>query len=154
MSISANPTRAAATRRDGRSIAIEALAVAACLFAVPARGEDVVHVSIGENTRSKARLTGEVLDYTGKTLLVRLPGGIERAFPADRVHSVETTRKPEHVAADKLFGPQPEAALAQYRRALDKEERRWVRREIMARMVSCSQELDDTPAAVQFFMLL
>lgn len=130
------------------------IAAIACLIAAAAHGEDVVHVSIGENTRSKARLTGEVLDYTGKTLLVRLPGGIERAFPADRVHSVETTRTPEHVAADKLVGQQPEAALAQYRRALDKEERRWVRREIMARMVSCSQNLDDTPSAVQFFTLL
>jgi tetratricopeptide (TPR) repeat protein len=125
------------------------------LSVIVARAEDVVHVAIGENTRTRTRLTGEILDYTGKTLLVRLPGGIERAFPADRVYSVETTRLAEHEAANKLFDQQQfAAALSQYQRAMEKEQRRWVRREILARIVSCHHELGETNAAVQSFMLL
>lgn len=136
-------------------ILVAAVGVAWACIGSCAHAEDTIHVSIGENTRSKVRLTGEVLDYTGQTLLVRLPGGVERAFPADRVHWIETTRTPEHIAADKLLREQqPEAALAQYRRGLEKETRRWVRREILARLVACHEELGDTPAAVQFFMLL
>lgn len=134
-------------------VAAASLAVIGAL--ARARAEDTIHVSVGESTRSKVRLTGEVLDYTGQTLLVRLPGGVERAFPSDRVHFIETTRTPEHVAADKLLREQqPEAALAQYRSALEKEQRRWVRREILSHMVACHDELDDPAAAVQFFMLL
>jgi tetratricopeptide (TPR) repeat protein len=130
--------------------------IAPLLLAIlPARAEDTVHVSVGEGTRSRVRLTGEVLDYTGQTLLLRLPGGGERVFPAGRVHAIETTRSGEQQSADKLFRErQTQAALEQYRRALDKEERRWVRREIMAQIVSCNQELGDIPSAVQFFMLL
>jgi tetratricopeptide (TPR) repeat protein len=71
------------------------------------------------------------------------------------VHAIETTRTGEQQAADKLYlERQTQAALEQYRRALDKEERRWVRREIMAQIVSCHQELGDIASAVQFFMLL
>ncbi len=125
------------------------------LSILPARAEDTIHVSIGEGTRSRVRLTGEVLDYTGQTLLLRLPSGGERAFPVDRVHAIETVRTGEQQAADKLYRErQTQTALEQYRRALDKEERRWVRREIVAQIVSCSQELGDIPSAVQFFMLL
>ena len=53
-------------------------------LAPQSRAEDVVHVAVGDNVRSRTKLTGEVLDYTGETLLMRLPGGNERAFPADR----------------------------------------------------------------------
>lgn len=134
---------------------LRTLSAFVCLSAFGVRAEDVIHVSVGENTRSRTRLTGEVLDYTGKALLVRLPGGIERAFPADRVHAIETTRTPEQQSADKLYAQrQPEQALGPYRKALEKEERRWVRREILAQITSCHHELGDEAAAVQAFLLL
>src|SRR5690606_22161163 len=125
-------------------------ALCALAPAVPAQAEDVVHVAVGESGRSRARLTGEVLDYTGQTLLMRLPGGIERAFPAERVFLIETKRTAEQLSADRLYEQrQLTAAIEQYRRALDQEPRRFVRREIMARLVRCYHESGDVAAAVQ-----
>ncbi len=153
MSISANlPNRDGLVRRGG-PLRVAQLCLA--LTASTCTAEDVVHVSIGEGTRSRVRLTGEVLDYSGQTLLMKLPGGVERAFPAERVHAIETTRLSEHLAGDKLARErQPEAAIARYRQALEKEERRWVRREILSHLVRCSQDAGDTLSAVQFFTLL
>lgn len=119
------------------------------------RGEDVVHVAVGDNARARTKLTGEVLDYTGETLLLRLPGGNERAFPAARVFYIETARSPAHVQGDKLSAQRRyAAALAEYRTALDKETRRWVRREILARLTLCHRELGQAVEAGQHFLLL
>lgn len=131
------------------------LIIAAALPPGSGRAEDVVHAAVGENSRARTRLTGEVLDYTGQTLLLRLPGGTQRAFPAERIFQIETQRTAEHLAGDKLLAErQPAAALEKYRLAMDKEERRWVRREIMSQMVWCHRELGDAASAVQIFHLL
>jgi tetratricopeptide (TPR) repeat protein len=126
-----------------------------CLAPVAGRGEDVVHVAVGDAVRARTKLTGEVIDYTGETLLIRLPGGNERAFPAERVFLIETPRTPEQTRGEKLASQrQFEAALAEYRAALDKEQRRWVRREIIARLAECHRELGQWMDAGQYFLLL
>jgi tetratricopeptide (TPR) repeat protein len=125
------------------------------LWAGTAVCEDVVHAAVGENSRARTRLTGEVLDYTGTTLVMRVAGGAERAFPAERVFLIETERTPEHVRGDKLAGQfQCAAALSEYRAALDREQRRWVRREILSTICRCHRELGEYLPAAQNFLLL
>jgi tetratricopeptide (TPR) repeat protein len=133
-----------------------ALAVAwSMLLVKPAVCEDVVHAAVGDNARARTRLTGEVLDYTGTTLTLRLPGGAERVFPAERVFLIETERTAEHLRGDKLKQElQFAAALDQYRAALAREPRRWVRREILSKISVCHRELGELLPAAQNFLLL
>jgi hypothetical protein len=138
------------------TIAGYGLVAALCYAAtVDARGEDVVHVAVGDTVKARTKLTGEVLDYTGETLLMRLPGGNERAFPAERVFLIETTRTAEQTRGERLLAERQFAAAApEFRAALDKEQRRWVRREIIARLTTCYREQGEWVAAGLYFLLL
>ena len=82
--------------------------------------------------------TGEILDYTGRELRIRLSSGREAAIPADRVRRIETRWIAEHAAGDALREQGKfDEALDQYRAALGKESRLWVRRKNLAEMVWC-----------------
>lgn len=116
---------------------------------------DVVHVAVGDNVRARTRLIGEVLDYTGQELTIRLSTGIERTFPADRVFLVETDRSAAHRAADELFEERKfSEALNRYLEAHAGEPRGWVRRQLLARIVWCLRNLDRLAEAGQYFLML
>jgi|GEM_PF-433978 len=104
---------------------------------------------------ARVRLVGQILDYTGQTLLLRLPDGREQKIPGPRVLRVQTRRGPVHQEAERRFmeGRLAEA-LALYRKAIQEEPRRWVRREILARMVVCYEEMGQSAAAGETFLLL
>jgi tetratricopeptide (TPR) repeat protein len=119
------------------------------------RAQDVVHIAAGETGKGRTKITCTVLDYTGQSLTLELPGGVQRVFPAERVVQIETTRSKQQTDADKLYERrQYQPALTQYRQALEAEERRWVRREILAQMVWCYRGQGDVASAAQTFLLL
>ncbi len=125
----------------------------ALLFASPLAAEDTV--TLRGRAGGQTRVTGKVVDYTGREITVELPGGATRQFPSEQVVEVRTPRVPEHVEADERFGRGEFApALAMYREALDAEGRRWVRREILAQAVRCYDALGRPAEAGTFFLLL
>lgn len=132
-----------------------AVVVFAVGLAAPASAQDTVDVASPGAARGRTRLAGQVIDYTGRQLVIELPGGRRQEVPGDRVLRVETQYGPQQMQADQLlekgrFGE----ALPLYRAALDAEQRRWVRRLIMARMVWCHQGLDQPGPACEAFLLL
>ncbi len=120
------------------------------------RADDVVLVT-GSDGRGGTRWAGEILDYSGRELRMRLATGREKVFPAARVASVSTRWTAEQQAADEAF------AKADYRRAIDRyraaldpghENRDWVRRQILSQIVWCQQTLGQWEQACESFLLL
>lgn len=120
-----------------------------------ASAQDVVHVLVEPRSELRTRVTGEVIDYTGRELTLRRAGGEEQRFPTERVAEIETTRSAEQLAARQFSAEFKFAeALRQLETALAGEKRAWVRREILAEMVWCHRELDDRTKACEAFLAL
>ena len=121
-----------------------------------ARAEDVVYVT-GSDGRGTTRWTGEVLDYSGRELRMRLATGREKVFPVARVTGVSTERSADQQSADEAFAKADyRRAIERYRAALDPghESRDWVRRQILAQIVWCQQALGQWEQASESFLLL
>ncbi len=120
-----------------------------------ARGaEDVVYVTTTSD-RGYMKLTGRVVDYTGRELRLQASNGSEQRFLGERVLRIETEHGPAQVEADRRFarrefGP----ALDLYRQARDAETRPWVRRQIIAQIVWCYRNLARPEMAGEEFLLL
>ena len=126
--------------------------ILAILFS-PAAAQDVVYIA--GSTGGQTKITGRVLDYTGRELRLEHPGGREQSFPAEKVLRVETQYTPQQTDAERLFANNRfEPALALYRKAAETEPRRWVRRLIIARTVRCYHALDRPERAGEEFLLL
>lgn len=127
------------------------LALAASLLSA-ARAEDVVILSSPTKNESFTRLSGEVVDYTGRGLQMRVKGGRELQYPALLVLRIETTRSPQQLAGDELYQKDDFAgAEDKNRAALAQEKRDWVRRELLAASVRCQRELGNWPGALRVF---
>ncbi len=127
--------------------------LSAALFAAPLAAQDTV--TLRSKAGGETRVTGQIIDYTGRELTIELPGGTAQRFPSEQVLRVETHRVPEHVQAEEQFTLGDFAgALTMYRAALDSESRRWVRREILAQAVRCYEALGRPAEAGTMFLLL
>lgn len=107
-------------------------------------------VNLAENVRAEDRVTlqsratgagvigvtGQVEDFTGRRLVLREGEGRRlRVFTAEeyRILGIETSRLPAHVEGEaELLGRKFAEAGTKLREALEGEQRRWVRREILA----------------------
>ena len=124
-------------------------------IAVRAHSDDTVIVAESETSAQTLRHTGTIVDYTGRELKLRTAGGREWTFPAAHVRQVETQRHAAHDEGIKLLAAnKPDAALAQFRVALDREPRSWVRREILAQIVWSHRRLRQWEAAAATFLKL
>jgi tetratricopeptide (TPR) repeat protein len=122
-----------------------------------ASAQDTVYLSSAENDRSRIKVEGEVVDFTGTELTIRLAGGNVQKMPAERVVEIVASHSAEQTAGDLHFKRgQFSEALVQYRAALDpdRESRAWVRRQILARGVWCFRSLGDWANAGETFLLL
>lgn len=119
-----------------------------------AHAEDVV-VLQSKSGRGKIRSVGEILDFTGRQLVLRHSSGREESIETSRVLDVQSTWTKSHQAADQHFAQaQFTEAFRAYRQALSEEQREWVRRRILARCVWCLQYLDQTEQAIDAFITL
>ncbi len=124
-------------------------------WALPARAQDTVYLAGSSDSAGYTKLTGTVVDYTGRELLLEMAGGARRSLPSEQVVRIDTPRTDRQVQADELFEQGDfSSALALYRQARDEERRRWVRREIVARTVWCYRALGDPRSAGENFLLL
>ena len=148
------------TRKDRRSTVLKfaspvafLLFVAAC--SVPGAAQDTVYVSSSTSTRGYTKLTGRVVEYTGRELRFEIAGATERTIPPDQVLRIETQYGRSQVEADAAFADGESAtAVALYGQARREETRPWVRRQITARMVWCYRALDRPELAVEEFRVL
>ncbi|HEX4147360.1 MAG TPA: hypothetical protein VHY20_00170, partial [Pirellulales bacterium] len=120
-----------------------------------AEDQDVVIVSSLSDPHARLRSTGKIVDYTGRELVLELPSGSRRQYPAAQVLEIQTRHSAEQTAADELFARHQFApALAKYQQAIHGESRRWMGRQMMARMVECARELGQVTQAGDYFLVL
>ena len=112
-----------------------------------------MHVKLSDGTTR--RMTGDVIDYNGQSLRLRRANGREEDIEAARVLQIETTWPEAATEADRLFAAgQAEEALPLYRKAVEEEQRRWARRELVSRLIRCYQHLGRIREAGQLFLAL
>lgn len=136
-------------------------AAVACLLASVLSGraayadEDVVAIASDSNPSGRVLVSGQIVDYTGNELRIMAASGIERRYPPDQVLEIRGSWLPEQEQADALRRKgEYQAAALRYQEALRKDERRWVRRKIVADMVECFRESDQVQQAGEYFLLL
>ena len=118
-----------------------------------AAAQDTVYIA--GSTGGQTKITGRVLDYTGRGLRLERAGGREQVFPAEKVLRVETSYGSQQTQADALFAENRfHQALTLYLQAADAEQRGWVRRQIIAQIVWCYRALDQPRRAGEMFLLL
>ena len=116
--------------------------------------QDVV-VARGKDLRTVTTRKGEVLDYTGESLTLRLSSGRVQTIESHRIVRLETNRtEPQQLAGDLFKHGKYGAALQHYRLAEREEKRSWILREIFAREVQCFQNRGEMVAAAQRFFLI
>ena len=109
------------------------LALVLCGFAFAAVcTEDAVYLAAPNSPQARAKVTGRVLDYNGRDLLLDT-GGNQKRYPAEQVVGVDSEWTPTQLAADELFARREYAeALVKYEEAVRSEPRRWVQRKLVA----------------------
>ena len=130
----------------------------ACLLGCVSRqvaAEDVVHLSSPSNRQARSRISGEVVEYTGRQLVVKLADGREIKRPGQQVVAIETEWPAGKAEGDRFFDEhQFQSAREKYVAAVRKESRPWARRAIMARVIACYRELNQFEAAGKLFLAL
>jgi len=144
-----NERRTIARRSTPRALVV---VLAACGAAV---AHDTVYLSAGSAERGSTKLVGEVIDYTGRELRLRTPGGAEQTYPGERVRRIEYPTTPQQAEADARFARHEfAAAVSLYEQARRDDARPWVRREITAQIVWCDRALGRVERAGEEFLLL
>jgi tetratricopeptide (TPR) repeat protein len=84
-----------------------------------------------------------------------LPGGRKERVPAGRIAGIETRKNSDHQNADQLLAEQRFAdALISYRRAVDQDQRTWMRRIILGQMVCCYRNQGQIASAAETFLII
>jgi len=112
---------------------------------------EIVIVRAGDGN-SERRITGTILEYTGKELLVEHASGREERVSTSRVVRVVGAWSAAHLAGNDLFANGDfNAAQAKYLRALGEEKRPWVIRRVRAQLTWCYRYLDQPGRAAKAF---
>lgn len=120
-----------------------------------AHGQDTVTLRPELGSPGKLVLHGEVLEYNGRKVTIRLAGDIERSYPSRQVLWVETPHSAQWDLAENRFRAHDYAnATEAFLQALEEESRPWVRRELMAQLVQCYKRQEKTEQAVETFLSL
>lgn len=94
---------------------------------------------------------GEILDYTGRELVLRTLNGTQHLSSAS-VTQIETRYEPACQQGLVAFqAQQTEEALQLFRTALQAERRPWVQREIRSSLMKCSLRMGDFSGALREF---
>lgn len=134
------------------------LAVAVALGATWLRA-DVALVAPAGATAGRTvladRFAGTVVEFTGRELVLDVVPGGRRTFPAERVVRLEPALDGPHARAEAAFERRDYAAARPlFEAALAGEQRRWLRRLILARLVVCAREQGQWETAAELFAVL
>lgn len=139
--------------------------LACCLTLVPAiqslaqdpsDAPDKVILNPGGRASTRVTLTGEVLEYTGETLRIRLKLGEQpKEFSSADVLEIVTPQVSGHERGLDLYHKREYADAAKaFRAAFDDEARAWVKREILSYLVRCALMEGDYLNATSKFAIL
>lgn len=106
---------------------------------------------------ARVGVTGTIVEYTGREIRIRVKKGTEPlTYETENVVGVSYTRTRDHALGLEAFENNNfEEALRHLGIALDEEERRWVRREILALQVRCAVRMGHYgPAATRFLTIV
>ncbi|MCP4813362.1 MAG: tetratricopeptide repeat protein, partial [Planctomycetaceae bacterium] len=110
---------------------------------------------VQRTTGQQQTISGRVIDYNGRFLILERVGGQQEQIASSRVRKVKTSRTRQHIRADQLLAEhQFEQALTAYQQAVKEETRQWVRQEILAQWVWCYQSLGLVEQAGDAFLKL
>lgn len=117
---------------------------------------DKVVISPGGRGSTRVTLKGEVLEYTGETLRIRLKvGEAAKEFPASDVVEILTPQGIGHQKGLELFSKRDYAAAGKaFQTAFADEPRAWVKREILTYLVRCALMQGDYVTATSKFAML
>lgn len=117
---------------------------------IPLAAQDRV-TYIPAEAESPVIAVGEVLDYTGRELILSTLNGHQH-LPSDSVTSIETTYSPSHLQGISQFqqGLTDDAILS-FQKAMEQERRRWVQREIRSWLMRCAVRKGDLRGALREF---
>lgn len=117
---------------------------------------DKVIISPGGRSSTRITLKGEILEYTGETLRIRLKlGEAPKEFPAADVIEIVTPQMTGHQKGLVLFGKKDyEGATKAFGAAFEEEGRAWVKREILTYLVRCALMKGDYVNATSKFAVL
>lgn len=140
----------AAGRIQIRFCRILFLVVGVLCGGAPAAAQDRV-TYIPPNTESPVIVLGEVLDYTGRELILSTLNGHQH-LPSDSITSIETTYTPPHLQGMAQFQQGlTEEAILSFQKAMEQERRRWVQREIRSWLMRCAMRRGDLRGAIHEF---
>ena len=119
------------------------------------QAEDLVIVTRTQPP-GESRRRGTIVEYTGQVLTLRLSSGRDEQIESSRVTRYETERVPDHRTGDQLFAEDRFAeAIVSYRRAVNEvEQRRWMRRVILAQMARCYRNMQQIDRAGETFLAI
>jgi len=124
------------------------------LFAVAAVAEDEVVEHMGPGREPKVS-RGQILDYDGRTLTLRVIGGREKTILSKNVIEIRAKFSEELVAAEELYQANDYAgALRSLASAGRAEKQPWVQRRILARLCRCYHNTGEAETACLAFMRL
>lgn len=109
-----------------------------------------------EGTSGTVSLTGEIMDYTGRELVIRPRelGDIKR-YPASTVREIQTAYHGSHLAGREALARRDWTTCDdKLATALNQETRTWVRRDILALQVRAALEQGKWLQAAQRFLLI
>ena len=118
--------------------------------------KDTVHLVTPWSEKGRALILGDVIDFTGRELIIKMPDGREARYPGERVALIETERGPKQEAAEAaLAAGDYRQALVQFKAAVADEPRQWMRRKLLADVIWCYRNLGEfAPAGKTFLVLL
>src|SRR6185437_11254006 len=67
-----------------------------------AQAEDSVYLATPNGPQARGKVTGRVLDFNGRELVLDI-GGNEKRYPAEQVVGIDSDWIPTQLAADELF---------------------------------------------------
>jgi tetratricopeptide (TPR) repeat protein len=133
---------------------VAALVLLCLLLTTPAAAQDAVHLSTGSGG-GRTKISGRVLDYTGRELQMELAGGRQQNYPSAQVLQIDTAYGSKQVEADAAFARgRCDQALLLYQQAIKDEPRHWVQRQILAQLVGCYRALEQDDRAGEAFAQL
>lgn len=117
---------------------------------------DKVIVSPGGRSSTRVTLKGEILEYTGETLRIRLKvGEAAKEFSASDVIEILTPQVSGHQKGLERFSKKDyDGATKAFLAAFDDEQRAWVKREILTYLVRCALMKGDYVNATSKFAIL
>ncbi|QDT64055.1 tetratricopeptide repeat protein [Calycomorphotria hydatis] len=108
-----------------------------------------------ESGASQIPVVGTIIEYNGEEIHIQTGPTAVRIFETDRVIEVETPQQESHRQAIAAINSQKFAEAQELlAKALDDEQRDWVRQEIMALRVTNALSLGDRQRAITAFLAL